>query len=84
MPKRKAGTMFEQQSAQRLSNYLLLEAVHTDMNSAAVQMAQITSVNSDSDIESVIYESTWRGTHLRCLSYNDHWVEQHLLTPFHV
>ena len=53
------------------------------MNSAAVQMAQTTSVNSDSDIESVIHESTGRGTHWR-LSYNDHWVEQHLLTPFHV
>ena len=46
--KRKAGTMFEQQAACCLSNYLLLEAVHTDMNHA-VPMAQTTTENDDSD-----------------------------------
>ena len=54
--------MFEQQAAQQLSNYLLLKAVHTDMNHADVLMAQTTPVNDNSDIESVIHESTWRGT----------------------
>ena len=46
--------MFEQQAACCLSNYLLLEAVHTEMNNVVVLMAQTTTANDNSDVESVI------------------------------